>query len=138
MSRTARPYRFVAVQRAEQWSSYRIVYEGAGGGLLLSIVEVERSSGAVVIRALVTIGSSQVVEGCVDYEEGGSCRRCAEGSHLEEALCYADIAGCQTQFRGICVDCQDYALLVENRCIRECGQLCDTSKIVFYHNRHLA
>jgi hypothetical protein len=101
-------------------------------------VDVERNSQAVVIRALVTIGSSQVVEGCVDYEEGGTCRMCADGNHLEEGLCYTDIAGCQAQLGSICVGCKDYALLVENRCVSDCGPLCDTSKIVFYHNRHLA
>ena len=98
----------------------------------MCIVEIGEFNSAVIIRALVTIGSTQIVEHCLDYSLQSECNSCREGYHLENGVCFPDIGGCVAYFGHICVRCDQHSLLIENMCISTCASICDTRKIAMH------
>jgi hypothetical protein len=86
----------------------------------------------VAIQSIVSIGTAKLVANCLSYSSDMQCNYCQEGYHLEEGRCSRDIAGCTSYYRDICLACAGYMLLVENRCVGECGEFCDTAKIAFF------
>lgn len=86
----------------------------------------------VEIRSIVSIGRSKMVEYCLSYTAEQECNYCQKGYHLEAGNCIGDIAGCTSYHRNICLACDGHMLLIENRCVGQCGEYCDTAKIVFF------
>ena len=83
---------------------------------MLCVIEIDVSIQAILLQSLVTIDAHQMVDHCLNYNNQNACDRCQKGYHLETGLCYNDIAGCVSYFGRICMSCQGWALLVENRC----------------------
>ena len=46
---------------------YRILYTGAGGGIMLCVIEINKVTNAVVLHSLVTISESKLIPYCADY-----------------------------------------------------------------------
>jgi hypothetical protein len=61
---------------------------------------------------------------------------CHEGSHLEGGKCYNNYGGCLKYYENICVECLDYYLLVENRCVSDCLSVSDTRNLLYYENNN--
>lgn len=63
--------------------SYKILYEGSGGGIFLLITDISATELRSLIRSLVVISLTQVVENCIDYDTGNLfCTLCKDGYHL--------------------------------------------------------
>lgn len=85
------------------------------------------------LRALVTIAVTRVIDYCIDYSNISiECLRCQEGYHLEEGKCYQNYGGCIKYLANICLECANYYLLVENRCISDCISVSDGRSILFF------
>jgi len=57
--------------------------------------------------------------------------QCGAGYHIENGQCYANIDNCVSYSQNLCLQCEGFALLVENRCLSDCS-LGDLSQILFY------
>ena len=60
-----------------------------------------------------------------------NCLQCASGYHLEGGYCYRSLDGCISHFGYICLECEKFSILVENRCL-SCREMGDLNKVVFY------
>lgn len=83
--------------------SYKVLYEGSGGGLFLCIADVDQNL-KVGIRSLVVISLTQIVDYCIDYDISSvNCIRCQSGYHLESGRCYQNTGACLRYFGNICL-----------------------------------
>lgn len=84
------------------------------------MVNVDRSSSAVVVQSIVSISSGKIVEKCLSYSVDTECRFCEDGYHLEGGKCFRNVEGCIGYVRNICISCDETMALVENRCVGGC------------------
>ena len=83
--------------------SYKVLYEGSGGGLFLCIADVSADL-KVRIRSLVVISLTQMIDYCIDYDISSvDCMRCQQGFHLENGKCYQNYGGCIKYISNICL-----------------------------------
>lgn len=113
--------------------SFKLLYQGSGGGLFLCIADIPLSL-TVQLRSLTPISASNMIDFCVDYNTEGSCLRCASSYHLEAGKCYLNFGGCSKYLENICVECLDSFFLIENRCISDCLSVSDARSILYYGN----
>jgi hypothetical protein len=113
--------------------SYKLLYEGSGGGLLLCIADVHPNM-SVILRSLTPISSSSVVDYCQDYNTVGKCLSCSNAYHLENMQCYFNMEGCIKYIENICIECLGSYFLIENRCVSDCISIADTKSVLYYEN----
>ena len=82
ISRTSQPVYFVAVSTLQSWRNYEIIYLASGGGLLMCLVNFDTTSSAVLIRSIVSIGTSQIVDNCLSYTTSLQCNYCRPNYHI--------------------------------------------------------
>lgn len=76
-------------------------------------VNANSPTSKVIIRSLVVISLTQVIDYCIDYDTGTlSCTLCQNGYHLEGGVCYKNTGACLRYKKNICIECLDYFLLV--------------------------
>lgn len=96
----------------DQRQSFKILYDGTGGAVILSIGDVNTISLNPTIRSIVVISIHQRIDFCSLYNERQECERCTDGYHLENGKCYLSIGGCISYKKNICLRCVDYYLLI--------------------------
>lgn len=134
ISQSLQPVYFAAYSQLQAWRNYEVIYQASGGGLLLCLVNYDAGSQAVAIQSIVSIGTAHLFEHCLSYTTALECNYCRQGYHLDRGKCNQDIGSCSKYHGNICLACTGYLLLLENRCIGDCGDLCDTAKIRFFQN----
>ncbi len=98
---------------------------------MLCVIGIDTKNQAILLQSLVTIDAHQMVANCLEYNNQNLCSRCQRGYHLETGQCYYDIAGCISYFGRICIQCDGWALLLENRCEYDCINSCDSGHLQF-------
>lgn len=84
--------------------SFKVLYEGSGGGLMLLIADVGLPPAyAVTIRSFVAIAVTKLIPYCLDYDLSPVCIRCIDGYHLENGLCYQNTGACIKYYGSICI-----------------------------------
>ena len=68
---------------------------------------------------------------CEEYAVSQACTRCQKNYHLEDGLCYRDLIGCLGYYGPICVECGEWGILVENRCLYDCRNFRELGKIMY-------
>lgn len=131
ISRTAQPIVSVSYFAVFGQNQYKILYNGSGGGLMMSIISIITSTNAIQLSSFVPIGITNVIDNCGAYDLSLNCVQCLSGWHLESGLCYRNIEGCTAYSQTICLYCIGYAILVENRCVT-CTEMGDLNKITFF------
>ena len=61
---------------------FKILYEGSGGGILMSIIGIDLNTNKITLRSFVVIGINKIVDECIDYTVNSNCIRCEIGYHL--------------------------------------------------------
>ena len=121
ISRVGNPVYSVHYYIAENGNySYKILYEGSGGGIFLLITDISPTDLVSKIRSLVTIELTQLIDFCIDYNTQSQCTLCRDGYHLEDGVCYTNTGRCLRYRKNICLQCVEFHLLVENRCLADC------------------
>lgn len=82
ISRSSNPIFSIHYYLIDRQYTYKILYQGSGGGLFLCIADVPPNLN-VKLRSLTPISASNVVDYCEDYNESIKCVRCGKGKHLE-------------------------------------------------------
>ena len=134
ISMTQEPVFSVSTYRRDDWDSFKILYDGTGGAVVMCIGDVNVNNFQVRVRSIVVISVHQLVDYCNSYNAFQKCERCIEGYHLEGGRCYLSIGGCISYKKNICLRCEDWSLLVENRCVSDCASLSDTRSVHYFHN----
>lgn len=65
----------------------------------MCIIGISTETNSITLKSFVTIGRTQVIEGCVDYSSTTQCSKCKSGYHLDstnygDLICVQDIPGC--------------------------------------------
>ncbi len=117
ISRTAQPVVSVSYFSSGDQNQYKILYNGSGGGVMMSIISIIRSTNKVTLNSFVTIGVTNLVDNCGEYDNQLVCIKCVFGWHLEGGRCYSNIQDCNSYYGQICLECFGYSVLIENRCV---------------------
>lgn len=105
ISKTQNPVFSVYTYSKPTHQSFKILYDGTGGAVILCIGDVDLFTFAPKIRSIVVISVHQRIDNCNLYTENSACERCIDGYHLEQGQCYPSIGGCVSYTRNICVAC---------------------------------
>ena len=132
ISRTEEPVFSVYTYQTGESQSFKILYDGTGGAVILCIGDVNKDSFSPTIRSIVVISIHQRIDYCNLYDEAQRCERCIDGYHLENGKCYLSIGGCISYKQNICLKCLDYYLLIENRCVADCPSISDCRTAFYY------
>lgn len=93
ISRVSNPVYSVHYYVTNETYSYKLLYQGSGGGLFLCIADVPLNL-VVGLRSLTPISASLMIDFCIDYNTEGNCLRCGNFYHLENGRCYLNFGGC--------------------------------------------
>lgn len=117
ISLTAQPIVSVSYFSVAGQNQYKILYNGSGGGLMMSIITINTASNAIQLNSFVPIGITNVIDNCGSYDLSLNCVQCLNGWHLEAGRCFRSVEGCVSYSQNICLQCIGYAILIENRCV---------------------
>jgi hypothetical protein len=94
ISRTTNPIISVYRQHNPQSDSFKTLYEGTGGAIILCIGETHLSTLHPSIQSMVVISVYQRIDYCSLYNQASKCERCLQGYYLEDDVCWPSIGGC--------------------------------------------
>lgn len=132
ISSTQNPVFSVYTYIKDDTQSFKIVYDGTGGAVILTIGDVNRNTLEPKIRSITVISIHQIIDYCSLYDDRSRCIRCTDGYHLENGVCYLSVGGCISYRKNICIGCADFYLLMENRCVSDCPSISDCRSALFY------
>lgn len=82
ISQTPQPVQSVATYSVDNTNYYKILYLGSGGGLMMCIISLEKTSGSIRIFSFVQIAPGNIINYCSLYGSSLQCLQCADGYHL--------------------------------------------------------